>query len=67
VPEAVLERLERIKDSEEEVRSYAVEFGVAMCRRLLELGAPDLHFYTLNAAAITTAIINQLQPVRISM
>ena len=31
-----------------------------MCRELLAFGVAGLHFYTLNTAGVTTAIIEQL-------
>ena len=31
-----------------------------MCRRLIEGGAPELHFYTLNLAKPTEAVITRL-------
>ena len=52
--------LESVKDDESELFKFAVDFGVKFCKRLLELGAPGLHFYTLNSAAITMAIVERL-------
>jgi methylenetetrahydrofolate reductase (NADPH) len=31
-----------------------------LCRRLLDGGAPGLHFYTLNRARATQAVLQQL-------
>jgi methylenetetrahydrofolate reductase (NADPH) len=31
-----------------------------LCRRLLQGGAPGLHFYTLNRAKATRAVLDQL-------
>jgi methylenetetrahydrofolate reductase (NADPH) len=60
VPQNVLDEIESIKDSEEAVKQFGVTFGVAMCRRLIELGAPGLHFYTLNSSVVTTKILDAL-------
>ena len=38
----MLDDLAPIKDDEEAVKSYGLAFGVEMCRRLLELGAPGI-------------------------
>ena len=42
VPQKMLDDLAPIKDDEEAVKSYGLAFGVEMCRRLLELGAPGI-------------------------
>ena len=52
--------LELVKDDEGELFKFAVDYGVRFCKRLLELGAPGLHFYTLNSAAITMAVVDRL-------
>lgn len=42
-------------------REFGAEVVAVLCERLLRGGAPGLHFYTLNQAAPTLAIIDQLQ------
>ncbi len=42
------------------IRSFGVEIVSSMCRRLLAEGAPGLHFYTLNQAGPTAAILDTL-------
>ncbi len=49
-------RLETLQDDEASTQSFAVEFVAGLCRRLLEGGAPGLHFYTMNQAEPTLAI-----------
>lgn len=39
---------------------YGVDFVSGMCERLINLGAPGLHFYTLNRWGATTRICNNL-------
>ena len=60
VPPEVAATLEGIKDNEEAVRSYGIELGTAMCRRLLESGSPGLHMYTLNLERTAVAILENL-------
>jgi methylenetetrahydrofolate reductase (NADPH) len=40
VPQSMKDGLEPIKEDEEGVKAFGLAFGVQMCRRLLELGAP---------------------------
>jgi methylenetetrahydrofolate reductase (NADPH) len=54
-------RLESFGDDREAVRAFGLEFVTNLCQRLLDNGAPGLHFYTMNQAAPTLAILDQLQ------
>ena len=59
VPRWLVERLEEA-DGPEEVRRIGVEVATALCRELLDAGAPGLHFYTLNRSSATREISAQL-------
>jgi methylenetetrahydrofolate reductase (NADPH) len=52
--------MNEIRTDDEKVRSYGVEQCTEMCERLLKLGAPGLHFYTLNLEASVTEILDNL-------
>lgn len=58
VPEQLLARIEAA--SPDDALAYAIDATAAQCRRLRELGAPGLHFYTLNRADITLRVLEQL-------
>lgn len=60
VPAEVWARLDAIKDEPDKVEQYGIEFGIATCRRLIELGAPGLHYYTLNMGNVTLGILEGL-------
>eukprot|EP00741_Cyanophora_paradoxa_P022032 tig00021433_g21268.t1 len=60
VPQHVLDELEAIKDNDEAVKEYGVKLGIEMCRKLLDSGAPGLHFYTLNLEKSVTKILEGL-------
>lgn len=60
VPEAVLQRMEAIKDDAEAVKRYGIEILTEMCERLIEMGVPGLHFYTLNSAQCVVAVLENL-------
>lgn len=60
IPRWMRKRLEMFGDDRKAIRAFGVEVVTDLCRRLLEQGAPGLHFYTLNQAEATLAIWNNL-------
>jgi methylenetetrahydrofolate reductase (NADPH) len=60
IPRWVRKRLEGYGDDLESIRAFGLDVVTALCRRLLDEGAPGLHFYTMNQAGPTTAIWRNL-------
>jgi len=61
LPAWAVERLETAgREGPEQVRRAGVEMATELCARLLEAGAPGLHFYTLNRSSATREIYNSL-------
>jgi methylenetetrahydrofolate reductase (NADPH) len=60
IPLRLAERLQRVADRPAELRRIGVEHATALCRELLDGGAPGLHFYTMNRAAATTEVCANL-------
>ncbi|MGF1529678.1 MAG: methylenetetrahydrofolate reductase [NAD(P)H] [Candidatus Competibacterales bacterium] len=56
IPRWLHHRLADFGDDTAALRAFGVEVVADICRRLLEQGAPGLHFYTLNRADPTLAI-----------
>jgi len=42
------------------VAAYGIDYATRQCEELLREGAPGLHFYTLNKARSTTAVVKNL-------
>jgi methylenetetrahydrofolate reductase (NADPH) len=60
LPDELSEKLLAVADQPDELRRVGVEFATVLCRRLLDGGAPGLHFYTMNRAAATMEVCANL-------
>ncbi|TAK48245.1 MAG: methylenetetrahydrofolate reductase [NAD(P)H] [Betaproteobacteria bacterium] len=60
IPRWMRIKLESYRDDSASIRAFGLEVVTALCEKLLAAGAPGLHFYTLNQAALTTAIWQRL-------
>ena len=60
IPRWLRKRLEGYGDDTASIVKLGTEVVTELCRRLLDMGAPGLHFYTMNQAAPTLAVWNNL-------
>jgi len=60
IPRWIAKRMQAHGDDAEAIRQLSAEVVAGLCRRLLEGGAPGLHFYTLNRARPTLAVLDLL-------
>ncbi|GAB6041703.1 methylenetetrahydrofolate reductase [NAD(P)H] [Endothiovibrio diazotrophicus] len=60
IPRWLRLRLEAYGDDLESLRAFGLEVTVELCRRLLDAGAPGLHFYSMNQAGTTSRIWRDL-------
>jgi methylenetetrahydrofolate reductase (NADPH) len=60
IPRWIRKRLEGFGDDRESIRAFGSDVVSDMCRRLLDAGAPGLHFYTMNQAGPTATIWSRL-------
>jgi len=56
IPRWIRRRLESFGDDRASIRAFGADVVASLCARLLDQGAPGLHFYTMNAAAPTLEI-----------
>ncbi|MFV0410927.1 MAG: methylenetetrahydrofolate reductase, partial [Paracoccus sp. (in: a-proteobacteria)] len=61
IPRWIRKQLEAYGDDLESIQAFGEQVVSEMCERLLEGGAPGLHFYTLNQAEPSLAIWNNLK------
>jgi methylenetetrahydrofolate reductase (NADPH) len=59
LPAPLLSALERAED-DDAVAEIGIDYATKQCEELLREGAPGLHFYTLNRARSTTAVVKNL-------
>jgi len=60
IPRWVRKHLEGYGDDSVSIRAFGLDIVTELCERLIAGGAPGLHFYALNQAALTTAIWQRL-------
>jgi methylenetetrahydrofolate reductase (NADPH) len=60
IPRWMRKTMEGYGDDREAVQAFGLDVVVALCEKLLAGGAPGLHFYTLNQAAPSMAILQRL-------
>lgn len=61
IPRWVRKQLEAYGDDVKSIQAFGEEVITQMCERLLQGGAPGLHFYTLNQAEPSLAVWNNLK------
>ncbi|VAW59795.1 5,10-methylenetetrahydrofolate reductase [hydrothermal vent metagenome] len=62
IPLWLRKKLESFGDDTQAVKDFGAEFVSRMCEKLLEMGAPGLHFYTLNQTEASLRIWNNIKP-----
>ena len=60
IPRWIRLKLAAFGDDTASIRAFGLDVVTALCARLVEGGAPSLHFYTLNQAAASSAICRRL-------
>ncbi len=60
LPRWLRKRMEDYGDDLESQRAYGLEVVTELCRQLLEMGAPGLHFYTMNQSGLPLTIWKNL-------
>ena len=61
IPRWMRIKFEGYRDDSASIRAFGLDVVSALCEKLLAAGAPGLHFYTLNQAALSTEIWQRLK------
>jgi methylenetetrahydrofolate reductase (NADPH) len=59
--DSLLAKFDGIQNDPDKVREIGINHAIDQCSDLLRLGAPGIHFYTLNRSKATLAILENLQ------
>ena len=60
IPRWMRRKFEGYGDDAESIRAFGLDVVTELCQRLIDLGAPGLHFYTLNQSALSLEIVRRL-------
>jgi methylenetetrahydrofolate reductase (NADPH) len=60
IPRWIRKKLEGYGDDTASIHAFGLDVVTELCDNLLRVGAPGLHFYTLNRAGLTTTIWQRL-------
>jgi methylenetetrahydrofolate reductase (NADPH) len=64
IPSRISESFAKVEGNPDDVRKLGVEIATKLCQELLEIGAPGLHFYTMNTSSATREIYSQIKDER---
>jgi methylenetetrahydrofolate reductase (NADPH) len=60
IPRWMRRKFESFGDDSESVRAFGLDVVTELCQRLIERGAPGLHFYSMNQASLTLELCRRL-------
>jgi methylenetetrahydrofolate reductase (NADPH) len=52
--------MEGYMDDAASIRAFGLDVVTALCQRLIDGGAPGIHFYTMNQSALTLELCRRL-------
>lgn len=60
VPKTLMDKLEKYKDSPEDIKKIGVDFASYQCQQLIDAEVAGLHFFTLNTSYSVSQILDNL-------
>ena len=61
IPRWIALKMEGFMDDAASVRAFGADVITRLCQRLIDGGAPGIHFYTMNQAPLTAEIVQRLR------
>lgn len=61
IPRWVMLKMEGYMDDAASIRAFGIDVVAQLCQRLIDGGAPAIHFYALNQSALTLEICSRLK------
>lgn len=65
LPQSLMNRLEKHKDSSEDIKKIGIEFASHQCQQLIDADVAGLHFYTLNTSSSVGKILDNLELAKV--
>jgi len=62
IPRWLRQKLQAYADDTDSIKDFGADFVSSMSQKLLDMGAPGLHFYSMNQSEATLRIWNNLKP-----
>jgi methylenetetrahydrofolate reductase (NADPH) len=60
IPRWMRRKFESLGDDKDSIRAFGLDVVTELCQRLIERGAPGLHFYSMNQAGLTLELCKRL-------
>ena len=60
IPRWMRRKFESLGDDKDSIRAFGLDVVTELCQRLIDCGAPGVHFYSMNQAGLTLELCNRL-------
>jgi len=64
IPRWMRRKFESFGDDRDSIRAFGLDVVTELCERLIQRGAPGLHFYSMNQAGLTLELCRRLERLR---
>jgi len=64
IPRWMRRKFESFGDDKDSIRAFGLDVVTELCERLIQRGAPGLHFYSMNQAGLTLELCRRLERLR---